>query len=350
MLSEQIDRLVEDICQEIKPSIEQIIRSKLNYFLTDIEAIKLQNSLTSTLEGIHDCGSEIDISQQKDYGSVISEPTIIHLQPEQYLKEAREAEERGIYDEALQKYDRAIEIDSNYAEAYFARAVLKEYSLHNYLNALADYNLAITLDPNYTNAYFYRARLHHKKLHNDSAALADYERVIAIDSNFDDAIKWRDFLINEKSSTKTIEDSMVEFHKETSERNQEKKTFPLYITDYNDRSKNFQDIYPGNFVDIDLENYQNGRAGSTEEIILVKNEKGNYYLFQYDREICLVPKQNFKIRGNKTSEVEELFECYDYQEDNYKNFVLVDPAIVISQGSGNNQAWRLSEKGSLKFA
>lgn len=60
----------------------------------------------------------------------------------------------------------------------------------------------------------------------------------------------------------------------------------------------------------------------------------------------LVPKQNLKITDNRISNTKDLFECQDYTEQNYDNFVLVKPAVLVAQGNGN---WQLKEKGKLQF-
>ena len=56
------------------------------------------------------------------------------------------------YSEAIADYDKAIELDPNFALAYMnrgkAKAELKQYS-----EAIADYDKAIELDPNFALAY-----------------------------------------------------------------------------------------------------------------------------------------------------------------------------------------------------
>lgn len=51
----------------------------------------------------------------------------------------------GFFEDAIKDYDRAIELDNNYFEAYFNRANA-EYSLKMYKEALKDYKKALELD------------------------------------------------------------------------------------------------------------------------------------------------------------------------------------------------------------
>ncbi|OEJ14392.1 hypothetical protein BFL38_06070 [Brachyspira hampsonii] len=51
----------------------------------------------------------------------------------------------GLFEDAIKDYDRAIELDNNYFEAYCNRANA-EYSLKMYKEALKDYKKALELD------------------------------------------------------------------------------------------------------------------------------------------------------------------------------------------------------------
>ena len=52
------------------------------------------------------------------------------------------------YEGAIKDYDKAIELDPNFAPAYHNRGIAK-YELKQYSEAIADYDKAIELDPNY---------------------------------------------------------------------------------------------------------------------------------------------------------------------------------------------------------
>lgn len=121
---------------------------------------------------------------------------------------------------------------------------------------------------------------------------------------------------------------------------------PAYLSDYNNRQKNFAEIYKAIVVDREVDNYNLSRAGQTEEVILTAENRGNYCLFTCENTTYIVPSQKLKIREDKLNEVKDLFDCENYQESNYNNFVLSKPALVIQQVNGN---WRLKEKGTLIF-
>jgi tetratricopeptide (TPR) repeat protein len=56
------------------------------------------------------------------------------------------------YQNAIRSYDRAIEINPNYADAYYNRGLAYK-NLKDYQNAIRSYDRAIEIDPNYANAY-----------------------------------------------------------------------------------------------------------------------------------------------------------------------------------------------------
>jgi hypothetical protein len=122
-----------------------------------------------------------------------------------------------------------------------------------------------------------------------------------------------------------------------------------YLDVYNDRSKNFTDNYSIETVDRNVENYKLGFTGQTQDIILNTESRGKYWLYLDGEKIYLLPKQKMKVPEDQLSQVEELFDCNNYHEHNYDNFTLTKPAVLISQGSGNNQTWKLIEKGTLQF-
>jgi tetratricopeptide (TPR) repeat protein len=83
---------------------------------------------------------------------------------------------------ALTDFNKAIELNSKYTDAYSHRGVLK-YGLNDVSGALADYSKAIDLDPQNVISYVNRAYL--KETLNDiSGALADYNKAIELDPQF----------------------------------------------------------------------------------------------------------------------------------------------------------------------
>ena len=55
----------------------------------------------------------------------------------------------------MQTLTKAIELNPNYAKAYYNRGIAK-FDLQDYKGAIADYTKAIELNPNYAKAYYNR--------------------------------------------------------------------------------------------------------------------------------------------------------------------------------------------------
>ena len=85
------------------------------------------------------------------------------------------------YDNALDDFNKAIDVDPMDALAYNNRAELREI-LGEYKLAIEDLNIAIKLDSNYASAYLNRGFLQ-KIFGKDTLALADYDRAIDIDDS-----------------------------------------------------------------------------------------------------------------------------------------------------------------------
>jgi tetratricopeptide (TPR) repeat protein len=76
---------------------------------------------------------------------------------EQWFEEGYNHYNAGEYQKALDDYDRAIQLDPQYTDAYHNRGRVY-YDLKEYQKALADYDSALQLDPNYTQAKDYREK------------------------------------------------------------------------------------------------------------------------------------------------------------------------------------------------
>jgi Tfp pilus assembly protein PilF/DNA-directed RNA polymerase subunit RPC12/RpoP len=87
---------------------------------------------------------------------------------------------QGRYDEAIENFTRAIELDPTYALAYFNRGNVYARRLQRYDKALADYNQAIEMSPIDAAAYTNRGAVY-ASLERDDEALEDLERAIQLD-------------------------------------------------------------------------------------------------------------------------------------------------------------------------
>jgi len=81
-------------------------------------------------------------------------------------------------DVQLENYTQAIELDSQYRDAYYNRG--NTYSnIEAYDRAIADYDRAIEIDPGYVNAYYNRGNAYLNSGENEQA-IANYDRVIEL--------------------------------------------------------------------------------------------------------------------------------------------------------------------------
>jgi tetratricopeptide (TPR) repeat protein len=87
-----------------------------------------------------------------------------------YLNRGLRYDYMGDYDNALDDYDEAIQIDPNFAKAFNNRGGVY-FKKKEHDRAIADYDEAIRLDPNYANAFLGRCAVYDAK--------ADYDRAIA---------------------------------------------------------------------------------------------------------------------------------------------------------------------------
>lgn len=128
----------------------------------------------------------------------------------------------GFHQEAEIQFNKAIELNSKFEEAYNARGIIRIY-LKNYEEALTDFNTAIKLNPKYdaafsnrgtvwtikgdyakakenfdmalqlnpqsAKAFFNRGNAHIKLNQNYLAAIEDYKKALALDPNYEDARK-----------------------------------------------------------------------------------------------------------------------------------------------------------------
>ena len=85
----------------------------------------------------------------------------------------------GQHQRAIQEYDRAIQLDPDYVDAYLNRGFTYK-KLDQYQRAIQDYDKAIQIDPNYAYAYYIRGLAYHN-LGQTAKAKADFAKACSLD-------------------------------------------------------------------------------------------------------------------------------------------------------------------------
>ena len=91
---------------------------------------------------------------------------------------------------ALADYNKAVELNPEYIEAYVARASLKQSNLNDLSGALADYSKAIELNPKDGMNYYRRGLLKMQKIKDTTGAIGDFRQAASI---FRDRQKFKQF-------------------------------------------------------------------------------------------------------------------------------------------------------------
>ena len=88
--------------------------------------------------------------------------------------------EKGEYDQAFSEFTKAIEIDSDYADAYVGRGAAYLHK-REFEQAISDYTRAIEIDPNHAPAYCGRGIVYSAR--SEHNWLSDLNEAIKIDSS-----------------------------------------------------------------------------------------------------------------------------------------------------------------------
>lgn len=103
----------------------------------------------------------------------------------EYTQKGRELYEKNEFMEALLNVNKAIEIDPNYAAAYYLRGNIKD-NFDDRHGAMKDYNTAIEKNAKFPDALFARGNVK-MKLQDYYGAIADYTAAININENYIEA-------------------------------------------------------------------------------------------------------------------------------------------------------------------
>jgi tetratricopeptide (TPR) repeat protein len=100
-------------------------------------------------------------------------------------QKGRELYEKREFMEALLNLNKAIEVDPNYAAAYYLRANIKD-NFDDRHGAMKDYNVAVEKNPKFADAFFARGNVK-MKLQDYYGAISDFSSAIAVNENYIEA-------------------------------------------------------------------------------------------------------------------------------------------------------------------
>ncbi len=106
---------------------------------------------------------------------------------EYHYNKGAELQQNGRLEDAIIEYNEAIELNPNYAWAYYTRASANNIAGH-YDQAIADCTKAFELDPVFTEACILRGQIYAKQ-GKKAEAIAIYEKFIAFSDNSADIEK-----------------------------------------------------------------------------------------------------------------------------------------------------------------
>ncbi|HEY5918015.1 MAG TPA: tetratricopeptide repeat protein [Chryseolinea sp.] len=96
-------------------------------------------------------------------------------------QKGRELYEKREFTEALMNLNKALDIDPNYAPAYFLRGNIKD-NFDDRHGAMKDYNMALEKNPKFGDAFFARGNVK-MKLQDYYGAIADFTSCISLNEN-----------------------------------------------------------------------------------------------------------------------------------------------------------------------
>jgi tetratricopeptide (TPR) repeat protein len=116
---------------------------------------------------------------------LVSTATVFSQTAKDYTQKGMECYEKHEYVEALVNLNKAIEIDPNYAKAYFVRGNIKD-AFDDRHGAMKDYNHAVEKNPKFADAFFCRGNVK-MKLQDYYGAIDDYSSAIALNESYIEA-------------------------------------------------------------------------------------------------------------------------------------------------------------------
>ncbi|MGE5634784.1 MAG: tetratricopeptide repeat protein [Deltaproteobacteria bacterium] len=102
---------------------------------------------------------------------------------EEYFNEGRKQSQKANYTEAIEYYDKAIELDPSFALAYEDKGTAL-VNLKNYTKAIEYYDKAIELDPSFALAYYNKDLPPLENLDRIRQAISTYRQALSINPSY----------------------------------------------------------------------------------------------------------------------------------------------------------------------
>jgi tetratricopeptide (TPR) repeat protein len=281
-------------------------------------------NLGITIERFGTVAKALDTTAEPGIAAV---PVSTQLKPADFLLTGWDKSQAGNYQGALNDYNRAIELNPRYANAYNYRGFLKENQFKDVAGALADYNRAIELNPQYDVAHNNRGYLKLNKQNDVAGALADYNQAIVINPKYHIAYNNRGYL--KLNFSNDLPAALADY-------NQSIAINPRYAVAYNNRGvlkKDRLKDYSGALADynraIEL-NPQYPNAYNNRGVLKVDALKDpDGALADYSRAIILDPKYAVAYHNRGLLKASNLKDPNGALQD-YNRAIALDPKYVLA--------------------
>jgi tetratricopeptide (TPR) repeat protein len=231
------------------------------------------------------------------------------------------------YDQAIEDYSKAIELNPQYAIAYYNRGNAY-YNKRNYDQAIEDYSKAIELNPQYADAYSNRGNAYYDKRNYDQA-IEDYSKAIELNPQYAIAYYNRGLAYYNKRNY----DQAIEDYSKAIELN------PQYADAYSNRGNAY---YNKRNYDQAIEDYSKAIELNPQYAIAYSNRGNAYYdkrnydqaIKDYSKAIELNPQyaDAYSNRGNAYYDKRN----YDQAIEDYSKAIELNPQYAIAYSNRGN--------------
>ena len=216
-----------------------------------------QYSKTRQMEEVKDILPIINSAEEKYEEDMEKKPELNFWE---YFFRADRKYIEGDFSGAIQDYSKAIDLNPNYAFAYFTRCI-SYAALKQYERAIQDYDKAIELNPNYADAYNNRSNCYLSK-HELEKALEDCNKALQLSPNYPEFHHTLASVYLALEQDQNAVDSFTKAIEQFIETNRSAKNL---ITTYRDRAKAYRA----------LEKFDLAEADEAKAAELEAAEKGN---------------------------------------------------------------------------